>query len=188
MTTLSQDGRTLSLEQDNDGYLDSLAQKLDQNMSMAISTYRLRRQDNLSDFTCTSRGSRETTMTTIGNFRWSINQAAQQVTDDTESQSITPTPTPTPAPEPEPEPTPEPVPNGQVMQGGSAPSLTSGDCEEDCTECASFYYENRPNEPWYECVDKTVYVYNLQCTGSKDMSKCATESKDYCFQSYTFPR
>ena len=105
------------------------------------------------------------------------------MSDDTEPESQ-PTPAPTPAPAPEP----EPVPDGPVKQGGSAPSLTSGDCEEGCTECASFYYENRPDQPWYQCVDKTVYVYNLQCTGSKDMSKCATESKDYCFQSYTFPR
>lgn len=132
-------------------------------------------------------------MTQISNVRWSINQEAQQVEDDTEDESE-PTPAPAPAPEPEPEPTPEPtpepepVPNGEVMQGGSAPSLTSGDCEEGCTECATFYYENKPNEPWYQCVDTTEYVYNLQCTGNKDMSKCTTGNMEYCFQSYTYPR
>ena len=76
MTTLSQDDRTLELEQDNNGYLDSLAQKLDSNMSMAISTYKLRRWDNLRDSTCGSSGSTLSTMTSISNFRWSMNQEA----------------------------------------------------------------------------------------------------------------
>ena len=154
-------------------------------MSMVISTYRLRREDNLADVACSSSGgSRTSTMQSISNISWLIDQETQQEStpappaeDDTEPES-----------EPEPEPTPEPVPNGEVVQGGSAPSLTSGDCGEDCTECASFYYENKPNEPWYQCVDTTVYVYNLQCSGSKDMSKCATGNMEHCFQSYTYPR
>ena len=141
-------------------------------MTMAISTYRLGNEDNLSDPFCNMTPSREKTKTSVSNIRWTINQKTAEVEDDT---------APTPVP-----PETEPEDKGERVQGGSAPSLTSGDCAkvpvgQQCTECATFYYENKPNDVWYECVDKTKYVYNLQCSGSKDMSKCATGSMDHCF-------
>jgi len=39
--------------------------------------------------------------------------------------------------------------NGVVKIGGPAPTLTSGNCTEDCSQCMEHFYENTPTDIWY---------------------------------------
>lgn len=42
----------------------------------------------------------------------------------------------------------EPEP-GQLIWGGVAPSLTSGDCESNCAECREAWFENFPMDKFF---------------------------------------
>jgi hypothetical protein len=70
-----------------------------------------------------------------------------------------------------------------MVFGGAAPTLTSGFCQEGCTECRSSWWSNDPSTIEYHCVDDTVYKYGNEC-GSRDRSMCMTDSDQKCHRSY----
>ena len=70
-----------------------------------------------------------------------------------------------------------------VKVGGPAPTLTSGNCSEDCSQCMEHFYESKPEDIWYQCVDTTVYKFGNVCTKPwQDKSMCATTG--HCHNSY----
>jgi hypothetical protein len=46
-----------------------------------------------------------------------------------------------------------------VIIGGAAPTLTSGECQEGCSECREYWYASNPSpaNPSYMCVDTQLY-------------------------------
>jgi len=72
------------------------------------------------------------------------------------------------------------------IDAGVAPTLKEVGCGANCTECHAFYMSNAPASIFYECVDKTVYLYVSQCSGSPSSHPKCMSKDTYCMNSYPF--
>ena len=77
---------------------------------------------------------------------------------------------------------------GELVELGPAPTLTSGDCYEGCTECVASYWSNDIYKtPSFQCNDETVFRYTNPCDATTDStSKCMTDDDQLCFISYPY--
>lgn len=142
------------LEQDNLDYLWSLAGHLYRDMAMGISTYKVGSPNDIAG-TCSSTCSDARQF--ISNIRWTEDDAYESTQSNTVEGGV---------------------------DAGAAPSLTSGGCGSDCTECRSIA---NGSEISHQCVDTTVYKYGSVCPTSNanwSTDKCATDSNQLCFKSY----
>ena len=72
---------------------------------------------------------------------------------------------------------------GELVWGGPAPLLNSGNCLDDCTECREFWYDNDPTNLMYECVDRVEYKFGARCGASKSRDSCMTD-ESFCVNSW----
>jgi hypothetical protein len=167
-TTLTQEGRTISIETECDDYMDGLTNKIN-TMGMAISTYNAGQVNDIAPYDQCEETCSEAT-TKISNIKWSNNVAWTYVEDEEEEEE-------------EEEDNNEP---GELIIDDVAQSLDQ--CDAGCTECHEAHYENFPNDILYQCTDYTVYKYGNICTPDNqwDESKCMTSSTGFCHKSYPY--
>jgi len=157
-TILSQDGQQVTLEQSCDN-MNLLTNHLEgyYGMAMAISTYNLGLENDISRGTCDSYCSNPTNV--IKNVVWNED-------DNIETHD---------------EPTPDP--NVTIINGGPSWWLDEEGCGSNCSECRWFYEEGNISGWWNECVDDRVMRYTDTCSSSDDINRCS-EWEDHCFWSY----
>ena len=163
-TTLIQGVNEHSFDQMCADYLQPLSNLLKYQMAMAVSTYHVGLDNNISNQTCTDKCSALDTKTVISNVKWTENDAFMDPEDDEGDDG-------------------NDGDMGEVMVGGPAPTLTSGNCTDDCSQCMEHFYENAPADIWYQCVDNTIYKFGNVCDKPwNDISMCATTG--HCHKSY----
>jgi len=162
-TTLIQGANEHSFDQNCADYLQPLSSKLQEWMAMAISTYHVGLENNISNQVCTDKCSALDTKTVISNVRWTKNDAFYDPEDEDDGGNDGDM--------------------GEIMVGGPAPTLTSGNCTDECSQCMEHFYENAPADIWYQCVDTTIYKFGNVCNKPwHDTSMCATTG--HCHKSY----
>ena len=164
-TTLVQGTTEHAFDQECRDYMDPFSFKLKEKMmALGISSYHVGLDNDLSSQTCTSECSEMDTMTVISNVRWTTGDAYADDTDDSGNDGGT----------------------GDIVVGGPAPALNSGNCGDDCAQCMEHYVDTDPTNMWYECVDWTIYRFGNKCGNNADKSKCMTGSDTYCHKSYPY--
>ena len=145
-TTLIQGDNAHSFDQMCADYLQPLSNMLEYQMAVAISTYHVGLDNDLSNQTCTDKCSALDSKTVISNMKWTENDAFMDDEEESDGGDGD-----------------DGEDMGEVIVGGPAPTLTSGMCEEDCSQCMVHFYENAPADTWYQCVDHTVYKFGNVC-------------------------
>ena len=62
-----------------------------------------------------------------------------------------------------------------LVWGGVAQSLTSGECTNSCTECRESWYSSDPGNKVDRCKDNTVMKYRNKCNDTKSPNLCMSE-------------
>mmetsp|Transcript_24764 Transcript_24764/g.30945 ORF Transcript_24764/g.30945 Transcript_24764/m.30945 type:complete len:336 (-) Transcript_24764:113-1120(-) len=136
-TTLSQDGRSVTLVNDDSAFLEALTSKLTTSMAVVISNYQAGSSNEISGQCPTAQDSSEGNAFTASDFRWTIMDSIA-VPEEPEN------------------------PTGELVIGERADSLALCD-DEFCTGCSESWYSDAPSTIIYTCTDYTRYRYNNRC-------------------------
>lgn len=157
-TTLMQDGQSVELNMDCSEYLYPLSYEL-YNLSMTIGTEAISGANDI-DQSCSAVC--DDSNVTVSNVKWTTDNAMNDP------------------------PTPEPEPERELIVGGFAPTLDSGDCAlKTCSECREAWYSDETSNIFYTCTDETVYKYTNICPSwMEGDAKCMTDADKPCFRSF----
>lgn len=128
VTTLEQEGRSVSLTMDCPEYINELGLLLYYDMNLGISSYALDPSNEVSGGTCANVCASSTNFK-IRDITFVANDSILEDPNDA----------------------------GTPTYAEAAPLLDSGNCGSGCTECRKFYFSKTPEDWSYECVDTTHY-------------------------------
>ena len=117
VTTISQGSNAIELNMDCPEYLSDLTWMLYNNMNIGVNLYNLDTTNDIGGI-CSDVCNADSTQSKLKDLTWTAGDSLNTFVP--------------PAPEPEP------------VWGGPAPTLTSNQCSEVCSECREFWYSNAP--------------------------------------------